>query len=366
MRYHVAVVGAGFTGAVLARLWAEDGKTVLVVDERDHLGGNAHDYTHPSGLLVHHYGPHIFHTNDARIVAWLSRFTTWRPYEHRVFAEVDHRWVPFPINRRTLTLLYGEAALAHGVEAYLRTVAPAIPSPRNARDQVVSRIGEALYQKFFYGYTTKQWGVPPEALRPSVTQRIPIRTNDDDRYFTDRYQLMPADGYTALFERMLAHPNITMALATPWESVEPSVTMDHLVYTGPIDRFFQYVHGRLPYRSLRFALEIIKTPQVQPLGTVNYPALEVPWTRKTEFKHLTGQQHPWTAICTEYPSAEGDPYYPVPQEDSEALAARYRRMARALHHVWIGGRLGAYQYYNMDQVVGSALHAFTQLKQQGW
>jgi len=366
MRYDIVVVGAGFAGAVLARLWADSGKTVAVIDERSHIGGNAYDYYHQSGLLIHKYGPHIFHTNDSRIVEWLSQFTTWQSYQHRVLADVENRLLPFPINHQTLTLLYGEDALTNGVEAYLKTVALDIPSPQNARDNVLSRVGEDLYLKFFHGYTTKQWGVSPELIRASVTQRIPVRTDDDDRYFTDRYQLMPSDGYTAMFENILGHKNIVLYLNTAWETVESAMTFDRLVYTGPIDRFFNYVYGHLPYRSLSFALNILRESQVQPTGTINYPSLNVRWTRKTEFKHLTGQRHPWTAICTEYPMAEGEPYYPVPLDDSEELASKYRRMASKLPNVWIGGRLGAYRYYNMDQVVGASLHAFEVLRKRGW
>lgn len=364
--YDVAVVGAGFTGSVLARLFAEAGRTVVVVEERDHIAGNVYDYYDETGILVHKYGPHIFHTNDERIVAWLSRFTAWRPYEHRVLAWLDGRLVPFPINRRTLSILYGEEAVSNGVDVYLSQVAEPISHPQNARDNVLARVGEDLYQKFFHGYTKKQWGTEPEQLRASLTQRIPVRFDDDDRYFTDKYQVMPLHGYTSMFQRMLEHENIEIITGTPWEIASQQMTFQKVAYTGPIDRFFNYMYGPLPYRSLKFELEIVHTSQFQPAGTVNYPSYNVPWTRKTEFKHLTGQEHPWTVVCTEYPSATGDPYYPVPADDAEELASKYRRFASTLPHIWIGGRLGAYRYYNMDQVVASAMHAFGKLREQGW
>lgn len=355
MRYDFLVVGAGFAGAVCARQLAEAGRTVLLIDRRPHIGGNAYDCRDSHGVLIHPYGPHIFHTNSKKVFEYLSRFTHWRFYEHRVLAVVDGELYPLPINRSTINRLYGLDLDERGVEAYLDKVRQPRASIRTSEDVVLSSVGPDLCEKFFRGYTRKQWGMDLSDLSAGVAARIPTRTNDDDRYFGDDFQFMPAEGYTAMFERMLAHPNITAQTSTSLEDVRARAHWGHMVYTGPIDAFFDHCYGKLPYRSLRFEHQhIADQQQVQKVGTVNYPN-DHDYTRVTEFKHLTGQECMGTSVVREYPQDEGDPYYPVPRPDNEALFKRYRELADQKEGVTFVGRLAEYRYYNMDQVVGAAL-----------
>ncbi len=358
--YDVMVVGAGFAGAVMAeRLAAEGNKRVLVVDRRPHIAGNAFDRHDAGGILIHQYGPHIFHTNSAEIFDYLSRFTAWRPYEHRVLASVDGMLVPMPINRTTLNRLYGlSLATDEEAAAFLASRAEPVSRVETSADVVTAAVGRDLYEKFFQGYTRKQWGLDPSELDKSVTARVPTRTSADDRYFTDRFQAMPRDGYTKMFERMLDHPNIDLLLGVDYAKVRDRYAHGHLVFTGPIDEYFGHRYGRLPYRSLKFRHETLERPWFQPVATVNYPAEDVPYTRITEYKHLTGQEAPRTSVTYEYPSAEGDPYYPIPRPENQALFKRYEALALAESDVTFVGRLATYRYYNMDQVVGQALATY--------
>ena len=360
--YDVLVVGAGFAGSVIAeRLATSMGQRVLVVDRRPHIGGNAYDHLNDAGLLVHRYGPHIFHTNSRMVFDYLSRFTQWRPYEHRVLAQVGADLLPIPINRTTVNRFFGLDLAQDRVDAFLATQAEAVGEIRTSEDVVVSRVGRPLYEAFFRGYTRKQWGVDPCELDKSVTARVPVRTNDDDRYFGDTFQAMPLHGYTAMFERMLSHPNITVELDVDYQDVQSAVEYDHLVFTGPVDEYFGHRFGKLPYRSLRFDHRTLDVERFQPVAVVNYPSTDVPYTRVTEYKQLTGQIHRQTAITYEYPSAEGDPYYPIPRPENAALYARYEALGDATPGVSFIGRLGTYRYYNMDQVVGQALSLFARL-----
>ncbi|BAN69954.1 UDP-galactopyranose mutase [endosymbiont of unidentified scaly snail isolate Monju] len=353
---HFLVVGAGFAGTAIARRLADTGMRVRVIDRREHIGGNAFDEFDEQGLLVHRYGPHIFHTNSDEVVTFLSRFTDWLPYEHQVLSQVDGRLLPFPINRHTINQLYGLELDEAGVRAFLERVREPQERITNSEQLVLDAVGQDLYEKFFRGYTRKQWGMEPAELKAGVAARIPVRTDTDDRYFTDRFQAMPKDGYTRMFERMLDHPNITLELGTDFFSVRDRLHARHTVYTGPIDAYFGHCFGRLPYRSLHFEHTHIDDREwLQPVATINYPDEAVPWTRITEFKHMTGQQHPGTSIVREYPRAEGEPYYPVPSETSETLYRRYRDLAERETGVTFLGRLAQYRYYNMDQVVASAL-----------
>jgi UDP-galactopyranose mutase len=361
--YDVMVVGAGFAGAVMAeRLAADGGKRVLVVDRRPHIAGNAFDTLDAAGVLIHQYGPHIFHTNSADIVEYLSRFTEWRPYEHRVLADVDGVRVPMPINRTTLNQLYGlDLKTEAEAEAFLADRAEPVDPIRTSADVVISKVGRELYETFFRGYTRKQWGMDPSELDKSVTARVPTRTSTDDRYFTDSFQAMPAEGYTRMFERMLDHPNIDLLLGVDYQDVRAAYPHTHLVFTGPIDEYFGYRHGKLPYRSLEFRHETVDQEWFQPVAVVNYPSEATPHTRVTEYKHLTGQQHARTSITYEIPSAEGDPYYPIPRPENQALFKRYEALALGLSDVTFVGRLATYRYYNMDQVVGQALAAYRRM-----
>ena len=361
--YDTLVVGAGFAGSVIAeRLAADSGQRVLVVDRRPHIGGNAFDEHDAAGVLIHRYGPHIFHTNSADVFDYLSRFTKWRPYEHRVLASVGEQFVPMPINRTTLNALYGLSLDSDAAaEAFLASRAEPVADVRTSEDVVVSAVGRELYETFFQGYTRKQWGLDPSELDKSVTARVPTRTSTDDRYFTDRFQAMPAQGYTRMFEAMLDHPGITVKTGVEYRDIIDTVDVDHIVFTGPIDEFFDFRFGKLPYRSLEFRHETHDTAQFQPVATVNYPAEAVPYTRITEYKHLTGQLHAKTSVTYEFPRAEGDPYYPIPRPENQALFKRYEALADAQEGVTFVGRLATYRYYNMDQVVGQALSAYRRM-----
>ena len=359
----ILVVGAGFAGAVVARELAEARLSVLVVEQRDHIGGNAYDELDEHGILVHRYGPHLFHTQSERIADYLSHFTAWRPYEHRVLAKVAGKLVPLPINRTTINTLYDWNLDEQGMAAFLADVAEVRPI-HSSEDVVRSRVGAELCELFFRHYTKKQWGLELAQLAPQVAGRIPVRSNDDERYFTDAFQAVPKDGYTALFKNLLDHPLIQVELATPFAAVKDRFSFRHVVYTGPVDAYHDYRFGALPYRSLRFEhRHLPEISQYQPVATVNDPSPEVPWTRITEFKHITGQQHPGTSIVTEYPQAQGDPYYPIPNTENETLFQCYKQLAAREMGVTFVGRLAQYRYYNMDQVVGAALVAAQRLKE---
>ncbi|MEE5043770.1 UDP-galactopyranose mutase [Pseudomonas alliivorans] len=360
--YDFLIVGAGFAGSVLAeRLAAGLGKRVLLIDRRPHIAGNAYDHLDSAGVLVHRYGPHIFHTNAERIVSYLSQFTEWYSYEHRVLARVDGRLVPIPINLDTLNTLYDLQMDEQQAEAFLAERAEPVGMIRTSEDVVINQIGRELYEKFFRGYTRKQWGLDPSQLDKSVTSRVPTRTTTDSRYFTDSFQKMPLHGYTKMFERMLDHERIDLVLGVDFTEVREALSYRHLVYCGPIDEYFGHCYGRLPYRSLRFEHETVDQAQFQPVAVVNYPDEKVPYTRITEYKHLTGQQHPKTSVTYEFPTAEGDPYYPIPRQENNELYKRYKALADQSDDVTFLGRLGTYKYYNMDQVVGQALALYQRL-----
>jgi UDP-galactopyranose mutase len=360
--YDYLIVGAGFAGSVMAeRLAAEAGRRVLLIDRRPHVGGNAYDEPDPSGVLVHRYGPHIFHTNSEQIVRYLSRFTAWRPYEHRVLARVEGQLVPIPINLDTINRLYGLHLDSAGMERFLRRRARPRDVARTSEDVVIGTVGRELYELFFRGYTRKQWGLDPSQLDASVTARIPTRFDRDDRYFTDRFQAMPRQGYSVMFERMLDNPRIDVRVGVDYSEVRRPRLARHTIYTGPIDGFFGRRFGALPYRSLHFEFETFGADRFQPVGTVNEPDEAVPYTRTTEFKHLTGQRHARTTIVREYPRAEGDPYYPIPRPANAALFRRYEALARETADVTFVGRLASYRYYNMDQVVAQALSTYRKL-----
>jgi UDP-galactopyranose mutase len=353
------IVGAGFAGSTCARILADAGRSVAIVDRRPHVGGNAWDELDAHGVLVHPYGPHIFHTNSEAVMRFLSRFTTWRFYEHRVLAEVDGQLLPIPINRTTINRLYGLELDEAGVQQFLEGVRTPREPVRTSEDVVLGSVGPDLCEKFFRGYTRKQWGLDLSELSAGVAARIPTRTNDDDRYFTDRFQFMPEQGYGAMFRRMLDHPLITVRTSCDDAQARAAWRFGHLVYTGPVDAFYGHRFGRLPYRSLRFEHEHIPDPaggSFQQTGTVNYPNCHA-FTRITEFRHLTGQVHAGTSIVREYPQAEGDPYYPVPNPANEALFRRYAELADAERDVTFVGRLAQYRYFNMDQIVAAALKA---------
>jgi UDP-galactopyranose mutase len=357
------IVGAGYAGSVLAeRLASQLGKRVLICDKRPHVGGNAFDHYDNSGVLGHRYGPHIFHTASPRIFAYLSNFTSWRHYEHRVLAHVDGKLLPFPINVDTVNGLYETRMTPAEVEELFAARAVPMDQVRTSEDAVISKIGRDLYEKFFKNYTRKQWGLDPSELDAAVASRLPARATHEDRYFTDTYQAMPLHGYTRMFERMLDHRFIQVLLNADYRDVIGEVRFRDLIYTGPIDAFFDYRYGPLPYRSLNFRFETRDIELAQPAAVINYPN-EHAFTRVTEFKHLTGQRHAKTSLVYEYPCDGGDPYYPVPRPDNQELYRRYQRLAAGLPSVRFVGRLATYRYYNMDQVVGQALATFDQIRE---
>jgi UDP-galactopyranose mutase len=356
------IVGAGFAGSVLAERLARDfGKRVLIIDRRSHIGGNAYDHFDDAGVLVHRYGPHIFHTNSREIFEYLSQFTEWRLYQHQVLASVDGQLLPIPINLDTINALYGLNLNSRQAEDFLSSVAEKREVIRTSEDVVISRVGTELYQKFFRNYTRKQWGLDPSELDAQVAGRVPVRTNRDRRYFTDSYQAMPLRGYTRMFENMLDHPRIKLLLQTDYREVVNAVNFRELIYSGPIDEFFDYRFGKLPYRSLVFQHETHETEVFQPVAVGNYPN-EYAFTRITEFKHLTGQKHAKTSIVYEYPQDEGDPYYPIPRKENAARYSLYNELAKQTPWVHFVGRLGTYKYYNMDQIVGQSLATYKRLK----
>ena len=356
------IVGAGFAGSVLAeRLANGSGKRVLICDKRSHIGGNAYDYYNDDGILIHKYGPHIFHTNSADVFDYLTRFTEWRDYQHTVLADVDGMRVPIPINLNTINKLYGLNLNALELKEFFDKVREKREPVRTSEDVVVNAVGQELYEKFFRGYTRKQWGLDPSELDASVTARVPTRTNRDDRYFTDTFQAMPRHGYTRMFENILDSPRITIALNTDYNELQKEVAFREMIYTGPVDAFFDYRYGKLPYRSLEFKHETHDVETFQEAPVVNYPNGQ-PYTRVTEFKYLTGQVHKKTGIVYEYPKAEGDPYYPIPRSENAELYRKYQALADAREDVHFVGRLATYKYYNMDQIVAQALTVYGKIE----
>ena len=366
MQAKTTIIGAGFAGCTLARLLAEAGFQVRLLEKRPHIAGNAYDEYDEQGILIHRYGPHIFHTNATHVFDFLSRFTEWRDYEHRVLANLDGQLYPIPINQDTVNRLYGLNLNEEGVKRFFEEHRVSFDPPKNSEQVVLNSVGYDLYRKFFYGYTKKQWGLEPSQLSAGVTARIPVRCNRDDRYFTDLYQAMPLQGYTKMFEAMLDHPFISVSLNIDYLRARELFAGGPLIYTGPIDAYFNYCYGKLPYRSLQFEHQHIANHEfVQTVGTVNYPN-EFDYTRITEFKHLTGQRHSGTSIVREYPQADGDPYYPVPRPENEALYQRYKKLAEQEKEVYFVGRLAQYRYYNMDQVVAAAMKISEKIVNQSY
>ena len=355
------IVGAGFAGSVMAERLANDGgKKVLVIDKRNHIGGNAYDHHDDAGVMVHKYGPHIFHTNSREVFEYLSRFTEWRQYQHRVQASVDGQLLPMPINLTTINKMYGLRLTSFELNDFFASRAEKVASIKTSEDVIVSKVGRELYEKFFRNYTRKQWDLDPSELDAAVTARVPVRTNQDDRYFTDSYQAMPKHGYTRMFEKMLAHPNIKVMLNADYREVQKAIPHDEVIYTGPVDEYFDYRYGRLPYRSLEFKHETLNQAVHQPVAVVNYPN-DYLYTRVTEFKYLTGQEHHKTSIVYEFPKASGDPYYPIPRSENTELYRKYQMLAQATKGVHFVGRLATYKYYNMDQVVAQALTLYAKV-----
>jgi UDP-galactopyranose mutase len=365
MSFDYLIVGAGFAGAVLAeRLASAAGRRCLVIDRRDHIGGNSYDERDAAGILLHRYGPHYFRSNSQAIVDYLSQFTAWHPVEYEILSRTHGQLWNFPINLNTFEQLLGRPSTSEEMERTLAEWREDIPNPRNSEEVIISQVGRRLYEMFFENYTLKQWKRHPRDLDASVCGRIPIRFNRDNRYLSERFQALPADGYTALFERMLDHPNITIELGADFRDVRDTIPFKRLIYTGMIDEYFDFCFGPLPYRSLRFERETLPQEFFQPAMQVNYPNDEA-FTRIVEIKHATGQQSPVTTIVREYPDdyePGKDAYYPIPAPDCRAIYQRYAELAASRPEVCFVGRLAQYRYYNMDQVVAMALKTFGKLE----
>lgn len=357
MKYDYLIVGAGFAGAVMAeRLASQFNKKILIVEKRNHIGGNAFDEYDEHGILVHRYGPHIFHTNSKEVYDYLSKFTEWRFYEHKVLANHQGEHFPIPINRITINKFFGlNLETEEEVKRFLSTKIEKRFPILNSEDIIVNQVGVELFEAFFKNYTKKQWNLFPNELSPSVCGRIPVRFDDDCRYFTDKYQFMPKEGYTQMFEKMLLHKNIEISLNTDYKNLMHEIKFDKMVYTGPIDYYFDYVLGKLPYRSIKFEWEHHDTEFYQGTAQTNYVDQNQEFTRVIEHKYLSGNKSTVTTVSKEFTQMEGEPYYPIPTEMNRKLFLRYKQEAEKLKNTIFCGRLAEYQYYNMDQVVANTL-----------
>jgi len=363
MKYDFLIVGAGFAGSVMAERTASQlNKKVLIVEKRNHIAGNAYDEYDEHGILVHRYGPHIFHTNSKEVFDYLSQFTEWIAYEHKVLAKIGDKLYPIPINRISINKLYNlNLTTDKEVEEFYEKVREKRYPIKNSEDIIVNQVGYDLFEKFFKHYTKKQWNLEAKELSPSVCGRIPVRTNDDCRYFTDKYQFMPKDGYTKMFERMLNHKNIEVVLNIDYKSILDSVKFDKMIYTGPIDYFFYYKFGKLPYRSIRFEFKNIKKKIVLETAVYNFVDTSEDFSRVCEYKHLTKQNSNTTSLSFEYFQSEGEPFYPIPTGENRNQYLLYKNETEKLSNVIFCGRLAEYQYYNMDQVVAKTLKLFSEL-----
>lgn len=363
------VVGAGFYGAVVAEHIARElGQKVVVIDKRDHVGGNCHSQVDPAtGIEYHTYGTHIFHTRNPAVWSYVERFTQLNAYRHQVLATYKNRVYQMPINLETINTFYGVNLKPFEVREFLeREIGSEVyESPRNLEERAISLVGRPLYEAFLKGYTEKQWGRDAKDIPASVIQRLPFRTNYDENYFFDSWQGIPIDGYSALFERMLDHPNIEVALGLDFMDLKNQVPPDCLVvYSGTIDRFFHYAHGRLDCRTLRFESEVLDVPDYQGTSVMNYTEREVPYTRIHEPRHLHPEResHPEkTLIIREYSEASlGDsPYYPIPSPENDRRLALYARERESHPNVHFGGRLGDFKYYDMDVTIDRAMNAYS-------
>lgn len=358
MFYKYVVVGAGITGLTIAERIANVlGEKVLVIEKRPHIGGNCYDYYDKDGILIHKYGPHIFHTAHKKVFDYLSTFTEWNNYQHRVLTYVDGNLLPMPICARTINMLYNLNLSTSEVKGFLERVADSEREIKSSEDVVISKAGEYIYDKFFKQYTKKQWDMYPSELDPSVISRVPVRYNTDERYFTDKYQGMPSAGYTHMFENMVKDGNIKLLLNTDYKEVISDIQYDHLIYTGPVDYYYDYEFGELKYRSIDVVFETKDVSDYQSAAVINYPN-DYDFTRITEYTKLTGQNHRKTVISKEYPTWDGEPFYPVPVSEQQTLFSQYEKKADAETGTVFAGRLAEYKYYNMDAAVNAALEVF--------
>lgn len=358
MKYKYVVVGAGLAGLTLAeRIATELNEKVLIIEKRGHIGGNVYDSYNEHGILIHNYGPHIFHTNDAEVYHYLSKFTPWHDFFHRVLTYVDGNLIPMPITVETVNKMYNLNLSCDELEDFLKKQAVPIDEIKTSKDVALSKVGQDIYEKIFESYTKKQWGIDPSELDTSVISRIPIRFNRDTRYFSDKYQGMPKYGYTKMCENMIKNKNIKIMLNTDYKEVIDDIEYEKLIYTGPADYFYDYKYGKLDYRSIRFEFETYNVEKYKDAPVVNYPN-DYDFTRITEFKQMTGQDSKVTTIMKEFPCSDGEPYYPFPTPDCRAKYNLYKEEMLKDDKVIFVGRLAEYRYYNMDAVVRRALYIF--------
>ena len=367
MATEIVIIGAGISGAVLAERYAALGKKVTIIEKRNHIAGNCYDFIDENGILVSKYGAHLFHTNEEDVWEYVNQFSEWYPWEHKVVARVDDKTVPIPVNITTVNTLFGINITTEAeMKQWLEENRIAFEKPKNGEEAVLNKVGTVLYEKMFKEYTKKQWDKYPEELDASVLERIPVRTNYDDRYFSDKYQALPKGGYTQMFEKILNHPNIEIRLETDYFDVaEEFEGYEKLFYTGPIDRFFEFKHSldeKLEYRSINFVVETIDQEYFQENSVINYPGTEVDFTRIVEYKHFGNQQSEKTTIATEYTVDEGEPYYPVPNSKNQEIYSKYKAEADKLSDIYFVGRLANYKYFNMDQAFKNALELFYSLE----
>ena len=360
MKFDYVIVGAGIAGLCMAeRITNVLHKEVLIIEKRSHIGGNLYDCYDENGLLIQAYGPHIFHTNDASVFSYLSTFTTWHEYQHKVLSYVNGEYVPFPVNLCTLSQIFHEPFTKEKAQQYFQKVQQDPQSCKTFEDIAIASVGADLYEMFYKHYTEKQWGMPCKELDASIFSRIPIRLNNDQRYFSDRYQGIPKAGFTAMMKRML-NAKMHILLNTDYQQIKDEISYEKLIYTGPLDAYYDYCYGHLPYRCLRFAFETHDTPSYQQAAVINYPN-DYDYTRITEFKKLTGQEHKHTVILKEFPVQEGIQCYPILQPKINAILAQYQRLAEQEKDVIFLGRLANFKFYNIDQIVAEACKCFAQL-----
>ena len=364
-KFDYLIVGAGFAGCVMAeRLASQCNKKILIVEKRNHIGGNAYDEIDEHGIFIHKYGPHLFHTNSRKVFDCLSKFTEWRKYEHRVLASLNDELYPIPINRITINKLYNlNLKTDNEVEEYLTKIKDHRYPILNSEDLIVNQVGYDLFEKFYKNYTIKKWYTEPKDISPSVCERILAKNNNDCRYSDDKYQFIPKCGYTEMFKKMTKHKNIEVVLNKNYKNILYDIKFDKIIYTGPIDYFFDYEFGRLPYRSIRFEFKNCEMEKFQEAAQINYMDNNVCYTRVAEFKQITGQLSNCTTVSFEYPQINGEPYYPIPNYNNRLLYLKYKQRAKKFKNALFCGRLAEYQYYNMEQVVMNTLKKYEQIVQ---
>jgi UDP-galactopyranose mutase len=363
--FDILVIGAGISGVVIAERYASQGKKVLVLEKRDHLGGNCFDYQNQHGIRVSKYGAHLFHTNSQKVWDYLQDFAQWKSYEHKVLAKVEDKFVSLPINIKSINQFFDQKLETEAeMRTFLQKKTEKIANPQSSKDWALSKIGKELYEAIFENYSQKQWGLDLSELDSSVISRLPVRYNSDDRYFTDQYQALPQDGFEALFKKMLSSQNIKVLLNKDYFQIKDQLPeFEKVFYTGPIDKYFEYQYGALEYRSLNIQFEEHQQEQYQENAAINYPSLEYPFTRIIEYKHLYPAESEWTTISKEYPVWGGEPFYPVPRKKNKEIYQKYVQEAKKLEDkgIYFLGRLASYKYINMDQAFAEALNLYQRL-----